>query len=110
MIFHDVQMLLKVVSQMTVKLVKEFGVTSLQKNSRSVEMASLDLRIPWGFFNGASQGHPSLGKAPIVLYLSPSHYFHLKCIGNTGTNNKSKFFALWLLLTSTKQNVVKSYR
>ena len=75
----------------------------LEKKSIIVVMPSLDLGIPWGFFNGGSKGYLTLGGAGTILFLSPSHYFHLKYDMGWGSNNKVEFFTLCLLNMSTKQ-------
>jgi ribonuclease HI len=54
--------------------------------------------MPWGFFDGASKGHPPIYRAGKLLYLSKSHYYTIIYVMGTRSNNKVELVALWDLL------------
>lgn len=55
-------------------------------------------RIPWGFFDGASPGHPPICGAGAILYLSKMHYYTIRYVPGMGSNNKAELTALCALL------------
>jgi hypothetical protein len=40
-------------------------------------MPSLDLEIPQGYFDGASQGHPPRRGVDVVLYVNSHQFFYI---------------------------------
>ena len=54
--------------------------------------------IPWAFFNGASQGDPSLGGSGGVLYLSANQKIQAKYAPGHCSNNKVELAALHMIL------------
>jgi len=71
-------------------------------------MLELDFEIPWGFFDGMCQGHPSSYGVGVVLYINHSHYIHIWYAPGVGTNNRAKFTTLWILLEAViKKDVHK---
>jgi len=71
-------------------------------------LQEIDFGIPWGYFDGASQGHPPRCGVGVVLYISHNHYIFIRYALGQGSNNMSEFIALWTLLETTKgKNVNK---
>jgi ribonuclease HI len=54
--------------------------------------------IPWGFFDGASQGYPPLCGVGIVLFISKDDFFNVRYVPSRGTNMKGELSAMWNLL------------
>ena len=54
--------------------------------------------IPWGYFDGASQGSPTTCNGGCILYLSDTCYFKLKAGQGQGSNNYAEVLALKLHL------------
>lgn len=70
-------------------------------------LPSLDYRIPWGYFNGASQGHlPSCGVG-VALYINQNHYIYIRYAPGSGTNNKVELATLWTLLETAIKDIRK---
>ena len=65
---------------------------------RQSAQESIEKSFPWGYFDGAAQGDPSLCGAGAVLYLKEGHFFHPRWGLGEGTNNKAKLLALYMLL------------
>jgi hypothetical protein len=66
------------VAKMVAKMTKEFECKPKLVNARVPSMPTLDLEIPWGFFDGAIQGHPPRCGVGAVLFLNISHFFHIR--------------------------------
>jgi ribonuclease HI len=62
---------------------------------RMLTMLALVEGIPWGFFNGASQGYPSSYGIGAILYISTSHFYKIQFAQVQGTNMKVELSALW---------------
>jgi ribonuclease HI len=90
---------------MTISLsqAKEFKAKIRASKTRTMIPPLIDYTIPWGFFNGASQGHPPTYGVGVVLYISHSHYIHIRYMPGGRTNNREKLIALWTLLETTKE-------
>ena len=52
----------------------------------------------WGYFDGASQGEPTLGGVGGIAYLNDSTKFEITFTLGQGTNNKAELVALWSIL------------
>jgi len=61
----------------------------------------------WGYFDGASQGHPSSIGIGVVLFLNLNHYIYIRYAPSGGSNNKAKLVALCNLLKKTKQKDIR---
>ena len=72
-----------------------------KKRTRLLKQPSIDKRIPWVFFDGASQGDPPLGVSGAVLYISEDKQILIKYGLGHCTNNKVESTALWEVLKST---------
>lgn len=83
---------------MILNLVSEYKVKPKDLKPCVPVMPQIDLMIPWVFFDGSSQGHPSIGGVGIVLYANHSHYFHIRDTLARGTNIKVEFVSLSMLL------------
>jgi ribonuclease HI len=76
--------------------------------NRGLHPLIIDYSIPWGYFDGARQGHPPNCGVGFVMYLSHSHYIHIRYTPEGGTNNRVELVALWTLLEVEKEkNVIK---
>lgn len=73
------------------------------KNLRLLSMPDLDYEIPWGFFDGASQGHPPYCGVGVVLFVSQNHFIHIRYSPDRGTNNRAELIALWTLLEAASK-------
>jgi len=60
-------------------------------------MSSMDKGMPWGFFNGASQGHPPCCEFGEILYIYDSCFFKICFSPGRGTNMKVELSAMWAL-------------
>jgi len=67
----------------------------------------LDYSIPWGYFDGANQGHPLSIGVGVVLFLNHNHYINIMYALGGGSNNKVELIALWTLLETTKKKDIK---
>jgi ribonuclease HI len=54
-----------------------------------------------GIFYGANHDHPPLFNVGALMYISKPHFFTLRYIPGTGSNNKAEHVALWSLLLHT---------
>jgi hypothetical protein len=61
---------------------------------------------PWYFFDGATQGDPSLGGEGGRLYLSKSHYISFLARLGLATNKISKLMVLNLLLQLSREREI----
>jgi ribonuclease HI len=88
-------------------MAKYFKSEMKTKNPRLLVMSHLDFEIPWGFFDGAFQGHPPMCGVGVVLHLKKNHYIHIRYAPSSGTNNRVEFIALWTLLEAGIKKVVR---
>jgi ribonuclease HI len=73
-------------------------------------MPEMDFGTPWGFFDGASQGHPPMCGVGVVLFFNQSHYIHIRYAPGRGTNNRVEFIALWTLLNVAKEKDLANFK
>jgi ribonuclease HI len=96
----------KVTAALTIGQTMEF----LNKPKETVPhfsmLQKLDFGIPWGYFDGASQGHPPRCGVGVVLYIIHNHYIFIRYVLGQGSNNRAEFIALWTLLETTKEKNV----
>jgi hypothetical protein len=50
---------------------------------------SIDYEVPWGYFDGAIQGHPPMCGVRVVLFIKQNHYIHIRYAPGIGNNNKA---------------------
>jgi hypothetical protein len=81
-----------------IKISKEFKLDPNEKKTRLLIMPELNQEIPWGFFVGASKGHPLRCGIGVVLFIIQNHFLHLRYAPGRGTNNRAEFITLWTLL------------
>jgi hypothetical protein len=86
------------------KLKKEFKCEPKQKKTMIPTMSSMRFEIPWGFFDGSSQGHPPRCKVGVVLFITSKHFFHIIYAPSLGSNTKAEFLALYSLLFFAKSH------
>jgi ribonuclease HI len=53
---------------------------------------------PWGFFDGASQGNPSVCGVDAVLFINANHHFEMHFSPGRGSNMKAELSAIWALI------------
>lgn len=72
----------------------------MQKPPRTRDLGQelIDKTIPWGYFDGAAQGEPTVYGVGVVLHLNENHFFHLKWGLGEGTNNRVELLELYMLL------------
>jgi len=68
-----------------------------------MQLPSIDCEVPWGYFDGASQGGSATRGDGAVPFMDSSFYFHLKYAAGEGTNNRVELYALWILLKCAKE-------
>jgi hypothetical protein len=56
---------------------------------RNIIEPVIDKEIPWGFFDGASQGHPARCGVGVVLFISANHYYNILYTPRRGSNMKA---------------------
>jgi ribonuclease HI len=69
---------------------------------------TIDPSYPWGFFDGACQGHPPRCGVGVVMYLSSTHYIHIRYAPGGGTNSRAELTALWTLLEAAKEKSIRT--
>lgn len=91
-------------------------------------MPDLDFDIPWGFSDGACQGHPPICRVGVVLFMEQNHFIHppicrvgvvlfmkqnhfihIRYPSGRGTNNRAEFITLWTLLEMAMNKGVKKF-
>jgi len=97
-IFNDKDIPLEVTTGIILNLPKEFLIDIEIKDPRVSVMLELDFGIPWGFFDGACQGHPPVCGVGVFLCINHNHYIHVCYAPERGTNDRAEFIALRTLL------------
>ena len=97
-IFEDKVVTPQLVATSSVAIANHFVAVPSPSHVRLSPQESIDKSCPWGFFDGATQGDPSLCGAGVVLYLKEGHFFHSRWGLGEGTNNKAELLALYMLL------------
>ena len=75
---------------------------------RDIRHKTIDKSIPWGYFDGATQGDPTYCDAGAVLYLIEDHFYLLNSGLGFGTNNKVELLALYMLLIYAHEKGLQS--
>jgi hypothetical protein len=70
------------------KLTNEYKCDPKQQKVRVLLMPLLDYETPWGFFDGASQGHPPRCGFRVLLFMNSRHFFYIRYVPGHGSNNK----------------------
>jgi ribonuclease HI len=70
-------------------------------------LPTLDYDIPWGYFDGVSQGHPPSCRVGVVMFINQNHYIYIRYAPGQGSNNKAELIAMWTLLETTKKKDIK---
>lgn len=70
---------------------------------RQVQEEVINKEIPWGYFDGAAQGNPTLCGGGAALYFSDQNYITYKEGLGEGTNNFAELRALRLLITKAME-------
>jgi hypothetical protein len=75
-------------TSLTLNMAEEFKEALKPQKSCCPLPPDIDYSIPWGYFDGASQGVPPRCGVGVVLYINHSHYIHIRYSPGGGTNNK----------------------
>jgi ribonuclease HI len=100
-VFNDKFMPPEVTTNITLNQAVEFREDPKALKTRLPVLPTIDYEVPWGYFDGASQGHPPMCGVGVVLYIKQNHYIHIRYAPGTRSNNRAEFIALWTLLETT---------
>jgi hypothetical protein len=67
-------------------------------STRITTPPTINSKVPWAFFDGATQRSPSVGGVGGILHISQRHSFTFFARLGEATNNYSELMALYLLL------------
>jgi hypothetical protein len=101
-VFSDKTIPLEVTSSLTLRMTEELKEDLRTQKIHCPVPPAIDYTIPWGYFNGACQVHPLNYRVGVVMFLSHSHYIHIRYTPGGGTNNREELISLWTLLKITK--------
>ena len=65
---------------------------------RVLAAPTINKSIPWGYFDGASQGVPPLGGAGGLIYLNDDIKSEIMFAPGRASNSKAEIAALWAVL------------
>jgi hypothetical protein len=102
-VFKDTLVPHEVTVTISLSQAKEFKAELRASKTRTVIPPPIDYTIPWGFFDGSSQGHPPNCGVGVVLYISHNHYIHIIYVSRGRTNNRVELIARWTLLETAKE-------
>jgi ribonuclease HI len=97
-IFQDIHVSPSIVVILAACILSHFPQEKEDLGIRNVIVEAVNKLIPWGFFDGASQGEPRRCGGGGLLYLSDSHSFELSSGLGVGTNNFVELSVVRLLL------------
>jgi ribonuclease HI len=102
-VFKDKTVSPEVTTTLSLTQAEEFKTEPRSRKQRFIVPPPIDYTIPWGYFDGASQGHPPACGVRVVLFIIHSHYIHIRYSPGGRTNNRAELIALWTLLETTKE-------
>ena len=82
----------------SVAIENHFLATQKPPRNRVLVQEVIDKTFPWGYFDGAAQGDPTVCGVGAILFLEEGHYFRARWGIGEGTNNKVEILALYMLL------------
>ena len=97
-IFEDKVVTPQLVAANSVAIANHFLITPKPPRNRVLVQEIIDKTFPWGYFDGAAQGDPTVCGAGAILFLEEGHYFRARWGIGEGTNNKAELLALYMLL------------
>ena len=100
-IFND---LIKVPTEIAIKamgIAKHYVQLNSDLKTRNILQEQINLEMPWGYFDGAVEGNPSLCGGGVVLFFNLQNHITFKEGLGEGTNNFAELCALILLLTTS---------
>jgi hypothetical protein len=106
-IFKDKWVSPEITTALTLSQATEFKEDPKGQKLCNPILPSLDYEIPWGYFDGASQGHPPSCGVGVVLYINQNHYIYIRYAPGGGKNNKVELIALWTLLETSKKKDIR---
>lgn len=77
-IFEDMITTPQVVASNILAIANHFTTEPKPPRTREPRQEHIDKTVPWGYFDGAAQGEPTVCGAGVVLYLTEDHFFRLK--------------------------------
>ena len=89
-IFQDKHVPPAVIAHLIIRQMKEYESCLKDKKHTDLVMPEINFEILWGHFNGASQGHPTMCGAGVVLHVNSRSYFFLKYVAGRGSNTHTE--------------------
>ena len=97
-IFEDKIVTPQLVASNSVAIANHFLTTQKPPRNRIPVQEVIDKTYPWGYFDGASQGDPTMCGVGVVLFLEEGHHFQDRWGIGEGTNKKVELLALYMLM------------
>jgi len=97
-IFQDYRTPLETVAAQAVSIVQHYRVPGRECKSRDIRVEQIDKKMPWGYFDGASQENHMRCGGGGILYKNDSHFFKFSAGLGGGSNNYAELMTLRLLL------------
>jgi hypothetical protein len=88
----------KVSFDLIIKISREFKLDPKENKLRIPIIPNLNQEITWGFFDGASQGHPPRCGVRVVLFFKQNHFLHIRYSPRRGSNSREDVIVLWTLI------------
>lgn len=97
----------EVTATLTLNKAAEFREDPKAIKPRNPVFTSIDYEIPWGYFDGANQGHHPMCRVGVVLFIKHNHYIFIRYTSGSGSNNRAEFIGLWTLLETAKKKDIR---
>lgn len=97
-IFEDKTTTPQLIASNILAIANLFTLVQKPPRTRNPGQEVIDKTVPWGYFDGAAQGEPTVCGVGVVLHLNEDHFFRLKWGLGEGTNNRAELLALYMLL------------
>lgn len=81
-----------------ISFAKEFKSDKKTTSQCTTQIQYLDYDIPWGYFDGTSQGDPPHCGVGVVIYFNQTHFLYNTYLPGRGSNNNAASIGLYLLL------------
>jgi hypothetical protein len=87
--FKDKLVPLEVTTTLTLNHVVKFGEDPKATKPRNPVFVSIDYEIPWGYLDGASEGHLLMCGVGVVLFINHNHYIFIRYAPSSGSKQHS---------------------
>ena len=84
-----------------ISIAKEFKSHQKTTSQRAPQIQQLDHDIPWGYFDGTSQGDPPHYSVGAIIYFNQTHFLYNTYFPGRGSNNNTESIGIYLLLEIT---------